>query len=413
MPKMTKTFRSHAIHRRYLSYLFPRAAKGLVDRALDTTSREAFFMRGSAQLEPSIAFLDANRWLLITNRKRFGALPEEARKNIAPVEVVESRSHRAWFLVTKDGTVVEFKGLTPLDYDLNKLNPNSFQPEGLFEINHARNEVAGLQLAQGVGGAVLDFGEWFSDLKGYAQITRTSRPGERYFCWMRMDLPLSSYELLAQLEGVPIETFLHDAGKRFGEQLRKFHLAGKTQHDPFRGGLAEKDPFYSSLHSGNVDPYGNLIDLEAMRDFGVAENQFWYLVAIRRDVPVSADEMELVLRHPYSLHCRAADLGRFIGGREEIIERNREPSLFRILAHDARRPDLFQTFLFGFFKSYYASKNDASFFEQINTELGKMAETLLARGIKMLPRTQTLRMLSDIEEEGEITDFNVYDKIGL
>ena len=53
-----------------------------------------------------------------------------------------------------------------------------------------------------------------------------------------MDVRLSDYELLAELDGVPLARFLYESGRRFGQQLGRLHREELTLHSPFALGSA-------------------------------------------------------------------------------------------------------------------------------------------------------------------------------
>ncbi|MBU0671442.1 MAG: hypothetical protein KJ732_00270 [Candidatus Margulisbacteria bacterium] len=314
-----------------------------------------------------------------------------------PVLVLESRSHRARFWLDPEGRLLEFKGLTPYEFDVAKLNPNSGQPQGLFAAVPAMVEADSLKLLQGVDSELTELGEFFPDLEGYAQILRGSKEGERYFSWMRMDSGPETYELLAQLEGLPLETFLYESGQRFGQQLRRMHKAGRTLHNPFASAKEPKEPFFSTLHSGNVDPHGNIIDLEGLSNFEAAENGFWAAVIGNNWGEQVPDKImnQLLPRHPFEVFSRASDLQLFLGGR---YRRSLFSSpVFERLFRASKRPELFSRVLAGALDGYYQLK-DSSQQEEIQQDLTRLIDSMKEKNWTEFPFQQTLNIVIGIEE---------------
>ncbi len=397
---------STALHGKFFDRMFPTAPGEFREKAVrpfDTTLHEsgmAFFKRGQELLPGSRAFFDPQRMVLITDAARHASLPESLKDGFIETEVLESRSHRARFFVAENGEAFEFKGLTPVDFDLSKLNPNSNQPRGLFESGHARREFDGLQLTGGVRSAVNELGEWFGDLKGFSQLLRAGRPGERFYPWMRMDESMSTLQLLARLEGKDLETFLYESHVRFGRQLRKLHDAGMTLCNPFRRGTAMDEPFYSSLHSGNVEPHGNLIDLEGMMGVNRSEEAFNGYIrqnpdSLRR---VSRNLLEHVFKNPFSFTCRVADLHRYFESRNNL-----ERSIFKQTFSPSGRHRLFMSILSGTIRGYYQAENlrDLELGDDTDKYLASILDFIKEREFNNLRFGILFRTIEEIEGQAK------------
>lgn len=213
---------------------------------------------------------------------------------------------------------------------------------------------------------------------------------------MRMDSTPQVYELLAKLEGLPLETFLYEAGQRFGQQLRRLHKAGRTLHDPFASSNEPKEPFFSTLHSGNVDPHGNIVDLEGLSSFDVAENCFW--AALYRNnwgtnVPTEIMNDQLS-RYPFGVFSRASDLQLFLGGRDRRFPYM--PSVFDCLFRAARRPELFKRVLAGVLDGYYQIEDRAQQAE-LKTDLARLIDHMKENSCVYFTFRQTLNIVLGIE----------------
>lgn len=386
------------VHGLFFDRLFPQAPKNLRTKALEH-HQTAFFRRGDNEiLQPSLAFFNLEAGVLITEEERFEQLPLEAAETFSPVLVLESRSHRARFLVNKDGRTIEFKGLTPTRFDPNDLNPNSGQPQGLFVSTSAKAEVVGLDITGGVLSGAAELGDYFEDLEGYAQIYRAARPGQKYFSWMRMDVVFPVYELLAALEGKSAEEFLYESGRRFGEQLRQLHKKGATLHDPFPGEEKTNEPFFSTLHSGNVDPYGNIIDLEGARTFEIAfEDMLANWERLEHSVPARTFNRmrdEINQRKSLERYSRASDLHVFLAGREG---RNGSSAFERIFWNGRLpgSPKNFFELLSGILHGYY-EVNGEKRQKNIDSELAKILERV-ERERTLFSFQQTFNIMAGIE----------------
>jgi len=336
-----------------LDRLFPNADPALKEKAL-TLSGCHLFIR-ERLLQPHLAFLNQTKSFLITDEARFESLRPELQVDFQPVLVLESRSHRARFWTSPEGRVIEFKGLTPQDFDETNINHNSGQPQGLLEVNPAQSEKAGLDIVGAVDCGVTELGEYFGDLVQYAQLYRRARDtGDRYFPWLRLDIKPAAMQVLAELEGVSFETFLQASCRRFGEQLKTLHRAGRTLHAPFSQPGSRPEPFFSFLHSGNVEIHGNIIDLEGTRSFAGAERDF-------REHLKEGEKRKLVGEkylagiengEDFEIFCRLADLHRFISGNQytAVVE----TSLFGSLYVLGGSPDNFNLALSGVIRGYYA-----------------------------------------------------------
>ncbi|HTY12644.1 MAG TPA: hypothetical protein VMD02_00490 [Candidatus Omnitrophota bacterium] len=393
---------SFRLQGRFFDRMFPGAITTLRDRAVLPSgaraldSQDGFFLRGQVLLPGSVAFFDPQSRLLITDRARLDSLPHILQDRFVPTEVLESRSHRARFFVADNGATFEFKGLTPRHFNLLKLNPNSNQPKGLFGSDYARNEHIGLDLIGGVSAGVNELGGWFGDLNGFSQLMRASAPGERFYPWMRMDDTISAIQLLAELEGKPLETFLFESHFRLGRQLRQFHQAGLTLCNPFRNGTAPNEPFFSSLHSGNVEPHGNLIDLEGMRSFSDAAEAFNYYTDNGTVLPkqLTPRFMERLSRHPFSFVCRVADLHRYLESRNNL-----ERSLFKSTFSPSGRHRLFQRILSGMIHGYYREEmeKDATLAKDTDNFLDNMIKFMTDSRYTCLRFATLFRIFEEVE----------------
>ena len=383
------------IHGLFFDRLFPGASPNLRHAAL-VPANTALFQRGSETLKPSINYLDVSRSFLITSERRYQQLGRKEAKRFMPVLVLESRSQRARFWLDSKSRLLEFKGLTPYEFDVNRINPNSGQPQGLFSACPAMVEADGLKLMQALDTELTELGEFFPDLDDYSQILRCARDGERYYSWMRMDSPPRVYELLAQLEGLPLETFLYEAGQRFGLQLRRLHKAGRTLHDPFASSNEPKEPFFSTLHSGNVDPHGNIVDLEGLSNFDVAESRFWAALLSNnwgKYVPTEIMNDKLS-RYPFDVFSRASDLQLFLGGRDGRFPYM--PSVFDCLFRAARRPELFERVLAGVLDGYYQIEDPAQQAE-LKADLIRLIDNMKENNCVYFTFRQTLNIVLGIE----------------
>ncbi|MFH1683602.1 MAG: hypothetical protein ABIA67_01835, partial [Candidatus Margulisiibacteriota bacterium] len=268
-----------------------------------------------------------------------------------------------------------------------KKNINSDQPRDMFVADAARNEVEGLKIAGALECGITELGRYFGDLEGFAQIYRASRPEWKYFSWMRMDAPLSTYEMLAELEGKPVERFLYEAGVRFGWQLRRLHEEKMTLLSPFRNGTAKDEAEFSSLHSANVDPFGTIVDFEGKMRFDEAEDAFGRQGGV---VPKEIKDQ------PFSFFCRASDLLRFVGGRTNQ-KFGPETHLFRRLARDTGAPDNFFRVVAGVFEGYY-KMDDKAARSEFRSELQKLVGEIDDAKRTFFSFRQMLRVLTEIEK---------------
>lgn len=401
-------------HQLYFDRLFPQASSDLKKKALGPYEH---LFHTELFLKPSLAFLHREKLFLITDEARFNSLNPEQQSGFEPVMVLESRSRRARFWVSPEGQIVEFKGLTPHKFNPLNLNHNSGQPNGLLELNPAYCEKAGLDIIGQIDSGVYELGEYFADLGPYAQLFRRAGPQTKYLPWLRMDLSPTLMQILAQLENLPFETFLYQSCARFGAQLRRFHDAGKTLHSPFQepGGFPE--PFFSSLHSGNVEIHGNIIDLEGMVDFAEAERSYKESLArqdrSRLDPRGYIGEKilaEAETTDDFGFFCRLSDLHRLIRGNSHQLIR--ESSLAgNLFASDAHSPYNFILALTGVIRGYYhrpaKEKNKMGeidaylnekvvpFLQDLHTQARQ--ENMLQRFLFPLP--QVYNILSHIEKE--------------
>jgi len=401
-------------HQLYFDRLFPGASSELKEKALGPYEH---LFHTELFLKPSLAFLHREKLFLITDEARFNSLNPEQQSGFEPVMVLESRSRRARFWVSPEGQIVEFKGLTPHKFNPLNLNHNSGQPNGLLELDPAYCEKTGLDIIGQIDSGVHELGEYFPDLNPYAQLFRKAGPQTKYLPWLRMDLSPTLMQILAQLENLPFETFLYQSCARFGAQLRRFHDAGKTLHSPFQAPNDRPEPFYSSLHSGNVEIHGNIIDLEGMFDFGEARDifrdQLSRLDRSRMD-PRGFIDAEILAQaetgEDFGFFCRLSDLHRFIRGN--TYQLTRESSLAgNLFTADAQTPYYFIVALTGVLRGYYhRPAKEKNKMEEIDAYVKEKVIPVFqelhsqARQEEMLhrflfPIRHTYRMLSFIEKE--------------
>ncbi|MBU0629923.1 MAG: hypothetical protein KKC80_03275 [Candidatus Margulisbacteria bacterium] len=346
--KILKEKVQRGIYRHHLRLLFPRINNAQLDRA--ETFREGIIGRTSGY---SPCLFSHEKKVLLTSIKWENRLSKEAWFSFAPKMAIQSHSRRAMWIIALDGKVIEFKGKTPLQFDLGKLNPNSGDPEGLLSLSAARNEAVGLRLIGEVECGVTNLFEYSSMYDGYAQLFRTVTNGSRYFPWLRIDSPVPVTAFLAELEAVSTERFLYESGERLGRQLKKLHEAGYTLHNPMRVGVVAGQTFrkpiwYSSLHSANVEIHGHLIDTEGMRTFEEAEALFWRRVhedpkAIENIRERAMFESGVV---PVPYYSRLCDFQRFLGGADRL-----EKSIAGVLGKD-----LFIGLFSGLINGYYSGR---------------------------------------------------------
>ena len=353
------------------------------------------FFREWSELEPSVAYIDPSQPFLITDEKRLESLPPENGGEFSPAIVLESRSHRARFWVDEEGRIMEFKGLTPSVYDEEKINPNSNQPRGLMTLEKARIEAEGINLIGALEARVVELGKYFGDMGKYAQLCRRAKAGGKYFPWARMDILPTSMQLLAELEGVDFETYLHQACVRFGRQLRGLHDAGRTLHTPFRVGTDE--PFFSSLHMGNVEIHGNIIDLEGMKDFREAEEAC--LEAFKADrknwARIPKELLQQMKDRPFRDFSRLSDLHIFIGGRGFG-----EGSFFRTFFVAGRDAERFTLGLSGIIEGYYGESVERGEIKgEITNVLSKVKNYLVEEKATLFPFQLTCDIFFGIEKE--------------
>jgi hypothetical protein len=381
------------IRRLYLDRLFPHGPEGLKQKSL-TLAFYAVFLRASEELSPSVAYYDPRTCFLITDKKRLKDLPERTASKFFPVIVLESRSHRARFWVDERGKVIEFKGLTPKKYDEDRVNINSGQPEGLLALSAAQAEGQGLKVIGELDSKVTRLVRYFPDMKNYAQLVRRGKNGGRYLPWLRMDIPRTVMEAVAGLQGIPLEQYLYESGERLGRQLRSFHQSGKTLHAPYPEATKHIEPFFSSMHSGNVVVGGHLIDLEGAMTFAEARSEFVSRAeadeknfrAIPRPV------LKAMKKRRFSFFSRMSDLQRLIGGRA-----SGESSLFGSLYYKERRKnvDLFMRVLAGIIDGYYVG---ATGDKKTSRELASLKKSILKESPHRWSFLLTCRLFSTIED---------------
>lgn len=344
-------------HGLFFDRLFPEATVYQRKKAVELAAT-AFFQRGRSTvdefpvLQPSVSFFHPTHHLLITDEARWKQLPEVQQAEFIPVLTIESRSKRARVCLTAEGCVVEFKGLTPKKFDPSNLNPNSNQPENLLALGAAKDEIKGLSLVGALETKLISLGDHSQDLAGYAQVYRAAGFGERFFPWMRMDVDVCIFQLLADLERVPFEQFLHTVGRRLGKQLRRFHKEGYTLHFPFGHTKAPGELFFSDLHLGNLEVHGHILDFEGMASFREIEKYFQEEVLPHPERVINGRGRYLdEAQNNYSFFCRASDIFAFLGGRRG---NGAAPSLSTKFL-DAKRgaPLQFPSLLAGFVAGYY------------------------------------------------------------
>ena len=384
------------VQRIYLDQLFPHGPQNLKERAL-TYVDQAILIREWQPYQPSLAYLNLERKFLVTDEKRFQTLPPEKVRDFVPVLVLESRSHRARFWVDEEGRAIEFKGLTPSEFNKDRINPNSGQPEGLFDLECARAEVRGINLIGELESGLTDLGEYFADLGGYAQIYRTGMDGNPYVPFARLDLPQSYMQTLADLEGVPLERYFYEAALRFGLQLRKLHDAGQTLHIPYPGCGLKPEPFFSVLHSGNVEVHGNIIDLEGMKDFRTAEKEALraLMTGQRNLAAIPPEIIEQMKQRPFEFFSRMSDLQRLIGGTWHA-----ESSLFGTTCEKGKNGGLFVKALSAIILGYYGPRIERVSAKLENT-YAKLRESLSRETDKdrEFAFPNTFHLFSAIEDE--------------
>lgn len=375
------------VRRKTLKAIFPSAGADLIKKA--DTLKAGILGRKTGYL---LGLYNGEQKLLLTNEEVAAALPLEKLKGFSPAFVLKSHSDRARFGVTAEGRVVEFKGTTPIEFYPDKTNPNSGDPEGLLSLEAAKNEARGLTLIGELETQVVDLGEFFTAYKGFAQLYRAGKAGNRYFPWLRLDSPLTVTQLLAELEEKPLEQFLFDSGERSGRQLKKLHDTGYTLHNPWREGeilgrRARAPLTFSSLHPANVEIHGNIVDTEGMRTFEAAKELFWRRLSEDPKVDLDPDEKkdyETGKKSP-AYFSRLCDIQRLIGGAHKL-----DRSLLGVLGEQQ-----FLSLLSGLLKGYYRAPD-----QEIRPIIEELKEsfTRARTRAKTLPIQSThLRILSRLE----------------
>ena len=308
------------VYRHHLRQLFPWITASQLNRA--ETFREGIIGRTAGY---GIALYNPAKKILLTSEKMEELLTREERLSYFPKMAIQSHSRRAMWIIAADGKVIEFKGKTPPQFNQDKRNPNSGDPEGLLSYAAARKEAEGLRMIGAIESGATNLADLFPVYEGYGQLYRAETSNARYFPWLRIDSPVEVTRFLAELEGISIERFLFESGERLGRQLRKLHDAGYTLHNPLREGIVggtniRKPIWYSSLHSANVEIHGNLIDTEGMRTFEEAETLFWRRVndepgALQSDRERALFESGVV---PLPYYSRLCDFQRFLGGVDRL-----------------------------------------------------------------------------------------------
>ncbi|OGC36374.1 hypothetical protein A2311_02415 [candidate division WOR-1 bacterium RIFOXYB2_FULL_48_7] len=385
------------VHRLALEAYFPKATDRQIGQVIDGACPSLFVKNGFHLLQPALSWLRSDLRVMVNSDARFAALPPALRQDYFPAITLESRSNRARFWVTADGRGIEYKGLTPTVVDFGRINENSNQVEGLMAEERAAIEYEGLTIINGLKCCVTPLGSLFGDLQGHAQLVRGAVAGELYLPWIRADKHVSSYELLAQLEGLSLEQFLWRGAQRFGEQARRLHQAGRTMASPFRAGSLPREPYYSSLHKGNVEIHGNIIDLEGMKTFAMVGD----LLGQQASVPVFQGGRG----HPATLaklrgrttayYARLCDLQRFLGGRNgEIFETSAALNVFSF----KESPLAFAQFLSGVFCGYYG-QSDATQQAIISNEFQELTTKMHRSGYYWLSIEQTINILDALDNE--------------
>jgi|GEM_PF-3307404 len=402
------------VHQRFLRRIFPRISEEMIKKTTEVFYRPVLearktglFLRGDIPLKASGAWLNAKIPLLLTEEERFRKIAEKSEE-FAPIEVLESRSERARICLVEEREKVaiwEFKGLTPKRVNPGRLHPSSGQPYWVFANGPAEKEKMGITLVGAIEARVIELGSYFEDLVGYAQLLRRAKPGEFFFPWLRMDIQPSIYQVLAELEEIPFETFLCQAGERMGQELGSLHRKRLTLHEPF---LDEEDPFFSSLHSGNVEVHGHLLDLEGLNKIEEAEEQFWwgvkaYAQRLSARKIMGYDPLEgwkvfgKVLKfeqNPFSLFSRSCDLQRFLGGT--AIQWGMEPSFFRYWQN---QPEDYLQFLSSFFLGYYPEIREQRKEEEVKAYLKEVVKVLEERKKEYWLFPYTYQIMEEVEEE--------------
>ncbi|MCD6209770.1 MAG: hypothetical protein J7J01_02540 [Methanophagales archaeon] len=265
-------------------------------------------------------------------------LPAIIRNRLLPMPGFESHSQRAFFIITDNNQLVEYKGLV-FPYS-NEIVPASGQPRGMLLKEHGEREAMALNAIAsrigGVYGEYHDAGMAIQKREGEGEreggkITITVTPfipfingndvnedvkvdgeiihygvlrrwGDDYIPFIRLDL-FDAVRRLATLEGISHIELLKRAMARLGLILRTAHEIG----------------FYHCFtHPGNIDAHGNLIDFEH---------------AIRRaEIPMLKS---LCLKDGDLLddaHLRYRDIDLFFAGAREVMYRCQ--ACFK-LSHDA------------------------------------------------------------------------------
>lgn len=300
---------------------------------------------------------------VITNPERMSEIKNA--DEFRPLYFLGSHSKRAWFNVSSDGTVSEFKGLTPVKgqfnntlcyYDLKKINNNSNQPYWLSDISCAGIEHETLKIIGSIETNVVSLGDYFKDLEGYAQLMRKGKPGNKYIPWHRMSSNMGIFELLSELEEVPLEKFLYNAGYKTGSQLKIMHSSGLTMHGPAYI-KDEASLFYSSFHSGNVTPYGDIVDTEGATFFDDSKEMFYIMLSdnkCRKLIDLPADFNEIVERFSFNFVSRISDLNTLITGRGPLSKESPLLDNFYFINNSL---DKYKSLLSGILNGYYFDNN--------------------------------------------------------
>ncbi|MCX5750508.1 MAG: hypothetical protein NT099_02365 [Candidatus Saganbacteria bacterium] len=141
------------------------------------------------------------------------------------------------------------------------------------------------------------------------------------------------YELLSELESVPLERFLYQAGARLGSQIKKMHDQKMTLHQSNGNGKAPDEPLFSCLCAHSVEIHGNIVDVEGLR-------------------PIDPRE--------HSLRVRAADVQGVLGGvKTRNLFQSASMSLFYAFALAGKSLDNFSTIAAGIFHGYAGASEPA------------------------------------------------------
>jgi hypothetical protein len=167
------------------------------------------------------------------------------------------RGLRGFFIVEED-RLIDFKGYTFLDIDVSRGHRHAgADPTMSMSRDAALFEVDALLK---IGAVDAEFQDIVTiDGITYGQLRREGRIGE-YGCPLLRMYDIKNVKDLSQIRS-PHATFkehYYYAGKNFGRQLAKIHSM------LIFNGLVDKLLNYiqSFWHAGNVDPFGNLIDIE-------------------------------------------------------------------------------------------------------------------------------------------------------